>query len=215
MLDNAQPNESYTFSFDELSAFDQAVEFNFPESNEVFFYISGREADQSIEGPSYLHQLHFGSDFHTSMKGGYLNSLTKYVTEFSVGYPTYKFFYRNKGSIPEPNISILSSSGYAISSHDIQDFSATSTEPFVYRKSHFGVAEPANNLEVFWLVHSVFGTHTLTELPAEIIASHPKLSIANMKHISTQFYVESLPYERAILPEWENERYISRGIIIY
>lgn len=215
MLDNAQPNDSYTFSFDELSEFDRTVEFNFPESNEVFFYITGREADQSIEGPSYLHQLHFGADLHTSIKGGYLNSLAKYVTEFNVGYPTYKFFYRNKGSIPEPKISPLSPSGYAITSNDIQKFDATSTQEFNYRKSHYRYSDTPNNLEVVWMVHSTFGSHKLTELPAEIITSHPKLSIVNMKHVFTQFYVESLPYERAILPEWENESYISRGIILY
>lgn len=215
ILDNVQPNDAYTFSFDELSQFDHTIEFNFPPSNEVFFYITGREADQSIETPAYLHQLHFGSDFHTNMKGGYLNSLTKYVTEISVGYPTYKFFYRNKGSIPQENISALSSSGYAIASNYIQDFYATSTQAFIYRKSNFQLAEPTNNLEVVWSIHSPSGDHKLTELPADIIANHPKLSIAFMKHLSTQFYVESLPYERAILPEWENESYVSYGVILY
>jgi hypothetical protein len=215
ILDNPQANDSYTFSFDELSEFDHTVEFNFPESNEVYFYITGRESDQSIEPPSYLHQLHFGTDFHKSIKGGYLNSLAKYVTEISVGYPTYKFFYRNKGSIPQENISALSPEGYAILSNDIQDFYATSTAPFIYRKSNFGFSESSNNLEVNWYVYSSLGSHKLTELPAGIITNHPKLSIVNMKHLSTQFYVESLPYERAILPEWENESYVSRGIIIY
>jgi hypothetical protein len=137
MLDNIQPNDSYTFAFDELSEFDKTTEFTFPESSDVNFYVSGREADQSIESASYLHHFQISNDLRTSIKGGYLNTLTRYVTSLSVSYPTYKFFYHNKGSIPETNISAPSPAGYAILSKDIQNFSATSSAAFIYTRSFF------------------------------------------------------------------------------
>ena len=148
--------------------------------------------------------------------GGYLNGLTRYVTSLSVSYPTHKFFYHNKGSIPETNISAASATGYAILSKDIQNFSATSSAAFIYTRSLFYYADPVNSLAtVSWFVHNTTGRHALQNLPAEIVANHPILDITNMKHESTSFYLESLPYEKVILSELQNESYISRGITIY
>ena len=213
MLENVKPGESYTFAFDELSEFDREIEFKFPESTGVFLYISGREPGQSIEPPSYLNHFHINSDPHTSIKGGYLNSLSKYVTEFNVHYPTYDFFYRNKGSIPEGIIEAHSPSGYALASKDIQNFVVTSTNSFNYTRSLFYFSE--SEAEVNWSVYSRTGNHKLNELPAQISASHPILSLRNFKHSLTLFYEESLPYEKAILPEWKKENYISSGIALH
>lgn len=219
MLDNIKPGDSFTFSFDEFSEFDKTVEFTFPESNSVLLAQVGHEEDQSIESSSYLHHLHIPSDpddLHSSIKAGYLNSLTKYVTSVIVSYPSYKLFYQNKGSIPEAGFPILSSANYSILSKDVRDFSAASANPFIYRTSHFSYAGPTSAAPIItWYVHSSAGSHKLQGVSQEILESHPLLELTNLKYISTSFFVESLPYEKAILPEVQKESYISRGIVVY
>lgn len=219
MLEDIEANASFTFDFDELLEFDKTFEFTFPESSDVIFTVAGREAGQSIGTASYLHHLHVAfnsNDTHTNIKGGYLNSLTGYHTTLNVRYPSYRLFYYNKGSIPEAKFSSLSPDDYSISSKDIRNFSASSTNPFVYRNSLFSYAQSVGDVPVvYWYITSSSNNHTFQGLPKEILTSHPLLNLANLKHVATSFYVESPPYQKAILPEWKLDKYIYRGITIY
>jgi len=221
MLSNIQPDDSFTFSFDELSEFDKTAEFSFPESKNVVFIIQGREQNQPIDGPGYLTHFHLDYDPHTHIKGGYLNSLTKYKTILNASYTQaeagtrYELSYYNKGSVPEGRSLTLFPDDYHIYSRDIRDFSATSDNPFIYRKTFFQYTDPSSGITFSWFVNSPSGDHKLSELPAEIVGSRPVLKIDKLSHVSTTFYVESLPYLQAILPDVQNENYILRGITLW
>jgi len=196
VLEDVEVDDSYRISFYEMEPFDTTIEFVFPESTDVDLTISGREAGFSYFDFGYSLNNHVIDDAHTQIKAGYLNSLTKYSTELSVGYPDFKYVYSIRGSIPDPNISWPSKADFSLSSKLLQDFSSDVKTSFNWRKSiwtYEGLSSPTTS-HVTWQIFSKSVAHKLSELPAEIVSQHPVIAFENLKHSSTTFYTESEPY---------------------
>ena len=82
-----------------MKPFDHTVDFVFPESQNVFLMVMGREPGQSFYDISYPLNYHYLSDTHTQIKAGYLNSLTDCYTDLSVAYDGFSYRYKNPATL--------------------------------------------------------------------------------------------------------------------
>jgi hypothetical protein len=195
VLESVKANDSYQVSFDDMQPFDKTIDFVFPQSSDVVLRVMGREAGESLLDNGYDLHSPGGSNARTQIKAGYLNSLTNYSTQLTVGYADFEYVYMNQGSIPQPNIKWPSKAGFNLSSKLIHNFSANVSSPFNWRVSsweHQKLSSPT--ARVLWRIFSNSESHKLSELPAEILSKHPVLAFENLNHSSTTFYTESEPY---------------------
>ena len=204
VLNNVQPNDSYSFSLNDMDLFDKTVDFTFPQSNQVTLYVQGSEPDATLIPNRYTLTSHFNSDPHTTIKAGYLNSLTNYNTYLYIVYPEYQYEYENLAAIPDGNIAWPQKSDFNISEKSFTNFSATTSKSYVWRKSRWGYSDVASKTVVTWDVLSSSGNQSILELPSEITSVHPILSLNNIKHASTTFYTQSPAFESIVNADFEN-----------
>jgi hypothetical protein len=200
MIRKVKPNDSYALAFDELDPFDKIVEFTFPTCSRVDLTVRGRSSDQSFDDPGYTLNNHFISDNHSSIKVGYLNDLSKYETELILKYYDYGYVYKNIGSIPNGNINWPSNSAFKIEESSIENFSAETATPFVWRQSNWNrknsdITRPDITT---WEVYSSSADQRITEFPKEIMSAHPTFTLEKLAHKGTTFYTKSEPYAKYI-----------------
>ena len=203
VLDNVQPNDSYSFSLDDMEPFDQTIDFTFPQSDYVILYVQGSEPDATLNPNAYSLIAHSTLDIHSTIKAGYLNSLTNYRTRLYVKYSDYSYEYVYLGAIPDGNIAWPQKSDFNISEKSFTNFSATASKSYVWRKSSWGYSDAASKTVITWDVSSSSGNQSIQELPSEITSAHPALSFSKIKYGSTIFYTQSPTFESIVNSDFE------------
>ncbi|HMG92701.1 MAG TPA: hypothetical protein VK589_21735 [Chryseolinea sp.] len=203
ILDNVKPNDNYSFSFLDMSQFDNTITFNFPTSPHATLFISGSDPDPSLELNRYVLLAHYNFDTHSELRAGYLNSMTNYTTRLAMTYPDYGLEYMNVGSIPNPNIVWPSKSDFSITSSNIDNFKASASKPFIWRLSTWSFLDGQNNLS--WNVYGPSDQHVIGELPSEIVSQFPALAFSKLTYNSTVFFTEAMSYEDYINSDFAGE----------
>jgi hypothetical protein len=214
MLDNIKPDDVYNLTFDDLSEFDHVVNFLFPTSSEVFLSITAREPDQSILQNSYVLNFHYQGDSHNQMKAGYINSLSKYITNFQGKTPSADYYYYNNGTVPSENISWPLPTDFSVSSKLINNFSSNASKPYAYRSSSWYYEDPSVSRRITWTVYSVSPDHTLSAIPSEIVASLPWMKYEGMKYLYTAYFLEASQYGKVGGNNPETENFITKIIAV-
>ncbi len=204
LLNDVKPNDSYSFSFDDMDPFDHTVDFTFPQTDDVIFYVSASEPNTNVTWNNYSLIGHYKSDLHTTIKAGYLNSLTNHKTRLNISYPGYGYEYQNIGSIPNGNIAWPQKSDFNISDKSFTNFSVTTLKSYVWRLSRWGYIDAGSQNVISWNVSAPLGSQSIKELPSEITSVHPALSFSNLKHSSTTFYTQSPTYESLVNNKFES-----------
>lgn len=204
VLNNVQPNDSYSFSFNDMDPFDQKVSFTFPESDNVNLFVTGSEPDVMLTPNEYMLMMRFSSDTPTTIEAGYLNNiLTNYKTQLIIGYPGFMYQYTNIGSIPDGEVAWPQKSDFNIVEKSLKKFSATTSKSYVWRLSVWGYNDATNKTYVTWNISSSSGHQLVEELPYEITSVHPALSFNNLNHSSTTFYTQSPAFESFVNSNFE------------
>ncbi len=203
VLNDVKPNDSYSFSFYDMAPFDQTVDFTFPQPDHVLLDVWGSEPNTTLTPNYYNLVAHFNSDAHTTIKAGYLNSLTNYRTQLNIVYSDYLYDYINIGSIPDGNIAWPQKSDFNINEKFFTNFSATASKSYVWRKSRWSYSDAVSQTVITWDVSASSGNQSFQELPSEITSVHPILSFNNMKHASTTFYTQSPAFESIVNADFE------------
>jgi len=196
-LENVKPTDVFDISFADMLDFDKVVEFNFPETTNVKLTVNAFDDDPALQAFGFFGfrlSNHFKNDIHSKIQAGYLNALTKYETSLVARYGDYAYQYSNYGSIPDPNITWPSKSDFTINDKSVNNFSATTTAPFVRRYSMWA----SSNNSVLWTVSSPSNKQTFVSLPSEITSNHPALTFDTFIHQSTTFVTKGKPYEEHI-----------------
>jgi hypothetical protein len=195
VLDNVQPNGKYSFSFNDMTSFEQKVTFTFPQSSIINVFVYGGDPDPTLTSNAYLLDRRFISNSSTAIVTNYTNSLTNYKTELLIYYNGYQYTYLNQGSIPDGNVTWPQKSDFNVTEKSFSNFSATTLKSYVWRNSLWNYQDAANKITLFWAVTAPLGNQKINELPAEIINVHPALSLNNLKYYGTIFYTQSPAYE--------------------
>jgi hypothetical protein len=196
-LENVKPSDVVDVSFNDMLEFDKVVEFNFPETTNVKLTVNAFDDDPALQAFGFFGfrlSNHFRNDLHSKIQAGYINSLTNYETSLVANYGSYAYQYSNYGSIPDPNIAWPAKSNFTVNNTSVNNFSATTTAPFVRRLSRWASA----NNSVLWTVLTPSNEHTFVAIPAEITANHPLLAFDNFAHQSTSFVTKGTSYEEYI-----------------
>jgi hypothetical protein len=198
VLDNVMPDGTYSFSFNEMTPYEQKVTFSFPPSNNVGVFTYGSEPDPILNPNAYMLTLRYISNTTNTIEIGYINSLTNYKTELVIFYPGYMYRYLNQGSIPEGNVTWPQKSDFNVVEKSLSNFSATSSKSYVWRNSVWGSHDIASKTFVEWAFAAPSGNQKINEMPAEILNVHPVLSLGNLEYAGTTFYAQSPAYELTI-----------------
>lgn len=204
MLNNVQPNDSYSFSFNDMDVFNHTVDFSFPQSNNIRLDVYGGEPNVTVRPNEYFLLTRYASNTRSSIQAGYVDILTTYRTVLTIGYPGYSYYYQNLGSIPDGNVSWPQKADFNITDKSIAKFSATTSKPYVRRLSGWSYNDAASQTHVAWNVSASSGNQLIKELPAEITSVHPALALDNLNYSSTTFYTESPAFESLIDYNFKN-----------
>jgi len=214
-LDNVQLNSEHVVSFSDMLPFDKTVTFTFPEEAYVTYYVRGHDPAQPINSSSYILNFHWDHDQHANIKLGYLNSVSKYITECYAGFSKYSLSYYNHGTVPENISEWPSKEDYSVTATPITNYSSTATAPYVYRSSRYDYNPQPNQRLAGWYVYSTAPTHKLKNLPQEILDAHPALSIDHFQYVNTAFFTEGHDYSDAhINIPADDAVYLTLGITI-
>lgn len=196
VLNNVQPGDSYSFSFNDMDPVDQKITFTFPPSDGVLINLYGSEPDATLTPNAYWIQFqYFYNQNIASVDAGYLNHLTNYKTVLNIYYPDYSYQFTNLGSIPNSQIEWPQKSDFNITKNSFTNFSATSTKAYVWRISGWGYNDVSNKISVNWSISSTSGQQVIKELPSTLINAHPALSPDKLQYGGTTFYIQSPPFE--------------------
>lgn len=194
VLDNIQPGGKYSFSFNDMTPFEQKVTFAFPQSNSLNVFVYANESEPTYWN-SHLLDMRYISRSPTGVVTSYTNSMTNYTTQLLIYYTGYMYTYLNRGPIPDGNVIWPQKSDFNVTEKSLFNFSATTSKSYVWRNSAWGYQDATNKIRVSWSVSAPSGNQKINELPTEIINVHPALSLNNLKYSVTTFYTESPPYE--------------------
>src|SRR5690606_22246470 len=92
VLNDVKPNDSFSFSFEDMEPFDHTVEFTFPETDDIAFYVEAEEPGVETNSKYYL-MSHYKYHPHSSITAGYLNSLANPTTSLTIGYPDFGYYF--------------------------------------------------------------------------------------------------------------------------
>jgi hypothetical protein len=195
ILENVEPGGTYTANYNELSNFDQTVDITFPQTNNLFFGIGGRESGQSTNEDGFTMNLILPTQEPlTSIKAGYLNGFS-HNTVLYLGYPTgFSYYYTNNGSVPTGDIAWPSKSDFAVNSESLNGFSSTAPSLFKYRQSSWSYGSSTLGTTAGWSVYSSSKGQTISGLPEEILTLYPTLKMEGFEYSSTTFSLGTKSY---------------------
>jgi hypothetical protein len=195
MLEDVQPDETYSFSFNDMAPYDQLVSFSYPSANNISLFVWGSEPDPTLTPNSYLLTMRHLSNATTGIQAGYINSLTNFKTDLTLYYPGYSYNYLNVGAVPDPEIAWPQTSDFTIAEESLSNFSVGASASHVWRVSRWNHEDGVNKTFVSWTVASPSGTQHFNALPTDITSIHPALSLDDLEYDGTTFYTESPAYQ--------------------
>ena len=205
ILENVEPGGTYTANYDELSNFDQTVDITFPQTNNLFFAITGRESGQSNNESGFTMDLILSSQQQrTGIKAGYLNGFS-HSTLLFLSYPEFSYYYTNNGSVPTGDITWPSKSDFAINSESLNGFSSTAPSLFKYRQSNWSYGSSIPGTIASWSVYSSSKGQAISGLPEEILTLYPTLKMDGFGYNSTTFSVGTKSYADIIAERFEGD----------
>lgn len=194
VLNDVKPNDSFSFSFEDMEPFDHTVEFTFPETDDIAFYVEAEEPDVETNSKYYL-MSHYKYHPHSSITAGYLNSLANPTTSLTIGYPDFGYYFYHVGSVSERIAAWPEKNDFIISDKSFKSFRATTSSSYIWRRSVFHLNDEANS--IYWHVLSSSGQQNFKELPA-VIFGEPEVIRSNLRHTSTTFYTQSQPFDAIV-----------------
>ena len=195
MLTNVQPGEKYSFSFNDMDDVEEIVDFTFPQANSVMLHVTGIEPGVTVEPNAYTVMFRYLSNTSTTIKAGYIDLLTNYRTSLLLDYSGYQYEYSNIGSVPNGEVTWPQKADFNITEKSLTNFSATSSKPYVWRRSLWGYNDVPSKTTIDWQFLASSGTQFVKEIPPEITSIHPVLTFSNLEYSATTFYTESPPFE--------------------
>lgn len=185
----------YTLDFNQLSSFDQIVEFKFPTSSSYSLSVSGKDSNV----PGHFHTVvtgkHLGNHPHSTWKAGYLINFDQYETNLRIDYSGYKLVYLNKGAIPNGNITWPTANNFIINNKEFDKFSSNVPSTMTYRESIWNYYSSVDRFVVNWIVYSQSSTQLAKDFPSEILDLHPLLKGINLEYTQTTFYIGPRTYD--------------------
>lgn len=195
VLDNVQPNHTYSLSFNDMIPSEEKTTFIFPEAEFISLFVYGGAPDLTSTYNSFLLDWQLISGPITAIVPEYINALTDYRTELSIFYADYAYSYVNQGAIPDDISTWPQKSDFSVTKKSLSNFSTATSKSFVWLSTAWGYSDMPNKTRVNWNVSSPSPTYKIKELPAEIISLHPALALDNFVHGTTTFYTKSPAYE--------------------
>ncbi len=199
LFENIKKNDTYNFSFRDMENFDHLVEVSFPKSTKISLITKGWEENQPSTETGYYVNLYLDYSIYnnelTSIKAGYLNRFTKYLTELSVEYDNLSYFYIKRGSKPD-HITLPTNATFTLQNRSLNNFSFNQNQPFVRRSSSWAYKEESNDKSTFtyWNAYAPQGIQKTVQLPPQFTAQYPLLQLEKLKHTSTIFYTQAQSY---------------------
>jgi len=204
ILNNVQPNESYTFSFGDMDPFNHTVDFTFPQSNNADLIVFGGEPDVTSVPNTYELVANYLHHAQSTIKAGYIDILSNYRTVLTVDYPGYAYYYQNLGSVPDGKVAWPQRADFNITEKSFAKFSAAASKSYAWRLSTWGYNDAPSQTYITWNVSASSGNQIIKELPSEFTSLYPDLSLDKIKHSSTTFYTESPTFESVVDGHFNN-----------
>jgi hypothetical protein len=205
ILENVTPGGTYSASYADLSNFDQTVDITFPQTNNLFFAITGRESGQSTNESGFTMNFVLpGQQQRTGIKAGYLNGFSP-ATLLFLSYPEFSYYYNNIGSLPSGDITWPSKSDFAVNSESLTAFSSTAPSSFKYRQSNWSYGSSSPGTIANWSVYSSSKGHAISGLPAEILTLYPTLKMDGFQYYNTTFFVGTKSYADMIADQLQGD----------
>jgi hypothetical protein len=206
-IENVQPNSTVVLTAEDFQECPHVTRFDFPATADIFLFVEGREESQSIDHYGAVLHLYQGGPFRNTIQAGYVNQLTKYLTNFTATVIGGQFKYYNSGGIPPADVTWPNLSKFQINSNSITNFSASTTATVFGQLSSWIYVDPATNyVKVTWSVLSSKLNSKVLDLPAELLSQHPMLAIDGLVYKSTSFDL--------IPPSTDGENIISHTISV-
>lgn len=208
-LENLSPGQ-HTFSLSDFHEYDHLVDFNFPLSNSAILSIKAFDATESVYDKGYFIQLCFSDAVEgnsvSSFKGGYLSKFQKYQTFLSAGYPGHTVYYQKLGGIPSSPALPLTFNPI-ITNKDIDHYSFTANEDFVFRNAYFFYSPlvSSNESGIDWTIYSGKENDfkNLITLPQELLDTYPEFRKEKLTHQSSTFYTLFKTFDEEIAERFE------------
>lgn len=189
ILNNPVADGAYSINANELLNFDKTVQFTFPATNDIFTTQRGKEPGQSSGGYVLNRYTPWYDVTRTSLKLGYLNSLSGYDTKLWLTYPDkVNLTYTNIGTIPTGEVPWPAKTDFTVSNESLGSFLCSAVKPFNYRTSQWSFSTGVPGVSITWVVYSPSTAHKVSGLPQEILDRYPDLVLNELKYSRTTYH---------------------------
>jgi hypothetical protein len=200
MFEDVSDGDFVKISSNEMKPFEKVVDVNFPSTVDIFFHVTGHEADQNSNGYWINSNVYSSSSTaKTNLKLGYTDIFDKYSTYLTFSYADRTFEYSKHGTAPtEINLPLTAS--FAGQNKSIRNFTFSKNQTFEMRRSYWIIRDLQVTPKewINWEVISPDGAQLINEWPTELSTKYPDLALDKMVYSSSNFYTASPSYQAVI-----------------
>ncbi|HMJ67839.1 MAG TPA: hypothetical protein VK508_03035 [Cyclobacteriaceae bacterium] len=222
-IEDPKNGETYTFDFNQMTAFDKTISVPFTEPSYVYAHVMGYETMEDfryLTGFVLYNSISSGQK-RNSLNIGYLNSMLKFRTEIRLGAGKWEVSHVSRGAAPA-SLLLPSPSAFTFQEKFAHSVVYSSTVPVTYRVSYF-MSEGLTSTEgTHWYFYAPEGRTRQPSFPDALREKYPMLDVGEFRHYSTTFYTKTWPYETFLAREFggmsrkaEEDEFEDVAVVLY